>query len=169
MTRWFIGIGSNIDPRANVPLILEELVHLADEEVISPIIETEPVAIKTHDSFLNLVVCIRWAGTQAELKAECVAIEERLGRDRSHPESKNRDRTADLDLLFSLDDGETLDVSLLPEEDYLRPQAEALAISLNMMAPGKVTITGISLPMEPRAIGPGTDCLTRNSFKRTGT
>ena len=166
MTRWFIGIGSNIEPRRNVPLILEALAEMVGEVVISPIVETEPVDMRSGNGFLNLAVCVPWSGSATELKSECVAIEERLGRDRGHAQSKYRDRTADLDLLFEIRDKEAIDIGVLPTESYMRPQVETLCGVLGILPMPKSPSIGIVLPMRHRPIGPDSDCLTMSTLER---
>ncbi len=170
MTRWFIGIGSNIDPRANVPRILDALADLVSEVVVSPIVETRPVAMDSQSDFLNLVVCVPWNDGADALKAVCVAIEASLGRDRDHEESKYRDRTADLDLLFCLENSAEFSPDLLPTESYVRPQAEALCGVLKLMPMPAEPIEGIVMDMPERPIGPKTDCIARGAtLERTGS
>jgi 7,8-dihydro-6-hydroxymethylpterin-pyrophosphokinase len=98
-----------------------------------------------------------------------VAIEEQLGRDRGHEQSKYRDRTADLDLLFGLEEGKALHEGALPTESYVRPQMEAMCGVLGLMPMPEAPITGIVLPLSHRPIGPQTDCLVISSLERTGT
>ncbi len=117
----FLGLGSNVRPRENLPRIVEALLNLGSKLALSRVIETEPVGLPSRNRFLNAVAAL-WTDLSAErLKEACVALEIGLGRDRSDPQRKFRDRPADIDILFSLDPlNPGVPWSLLPREDYVR-------------------------------------------------
>lgn len=100
--QYFIALGSNLDPENNIINMIGALFDLSDIVDISEIMRTEPVGLKSEKYFLNTVVRIEINKDRTQLKSALNAIEESLGRDRSNPERKYRDRTADLDILFSL-------------------------------------------------------------------
>jgi len=100
--QYFIALGSNLDPEGNIIKMVEALFKLSEIVDISEIIRTEPVGLTSENYFLNTVVRIESTKNQPELKKELNAIEGDLGRDRSDPSRKYKDRTADLDILFSL-------------------------------------------------------------------
>ena len=81
MPTYLLSIGSNIDPRRNVPRVLSRLLEIAPSLRVSRILETTPVGILGEDGeppgrFLNLAVLLEWAGDEASLKAQLVEIEE---------------------------------------------------------------------------------------------
>ena len=78
--------------------------------------------------FSNFCAYVETALEPQACKAECVAIEVELGRDRAHPMSKVRDRPADIDLLIRVNkDGSRTDLEAIA--DYLaEPAAELIAI-----------------------------------------
>lgn len=121
MTRYFIGIGSNIQPYENVPTILASLVDLGLDVFVGRIIETEPVGVK-GGLFLNTVAGFSSVLSPQEVKEHCNSIEIRLGRKRQDPSSKYKSRPADLDILLILKaDACCLDAEMIPMESYLRP------------------------------------------------
>ena len=100
--QYFIALGSNIEPEYNILKMIEALFDISQVVDISEIIRTAPVGLNSKKYFLNTVVRIKIDRDRPTLKLELNAIEERLGRDRSNPNRKYKDRTADLDILFSL-------------------------------------------------------------------
>jgi 2-amino-4-hydroxy-6-hydroxymethyldihydropteridine diphosphokinase len=136
-TAFFLALGSNLQPQANVPRMLDSLLAISPVVDISPILITPLVGIpNSRNDFLNLVVRIQISQTAQELKAYLVSEEIRLGRDRSDPSSKIKDRVADMDILFAMERG-LLDAPyhLLPEECYVRPQLLSLLTYLSLNCP----------------------------------
>jgi 2-amino-4-hydroxy-6-hydroxymethyldihydropteridine diphosphokinase len=136
-TAFFLALGSNLEPHANVPRMLDSLLAISPVVDISPILITPLVGIpNSRNDFLNLVVRIQTSSTAEELKAYLVREEIRLGRDRSDPLSKIKDRVADMDILFAMERG-LLDAPyhLLPEECYVRPQLLSLLTYLSLNCP----------------------------------
>lgn len=132
-TGYLIGIGSNIAPEENVPRVLERLAREFGEVRVSSICRTEPEGIASERHFLNLVVYLETELNETRLKGWLNALEESMGRDRSHPDKKRLDRTADLDILRRLAPGERLSPHALPSESYLRPCFEELAARLELL------------------------------------
>jgi 2-amino-4-hydroxy-6-hydroxymethyldihydropteridine diphosphokinase len=97
--RYLISLGSNIDPQKHVPLALEEVADHAGLIVLSRAIETAPVGMDSQNRFLNLVAFLETSLEAPRLKATFNAIETALGRDRTDPLSKVKDRPIDLDIL----------------------------------------------------------------------
>lgn len=125
---YLLGIGSNVDPERNTVLIIDRLRRSFGEILVSRIIQTEPVGMTSQHRFSNFCAYVETALEPALCKAECVAIEVELGRDRAHPMSKVRDRPADIDLLIRVNkDGSRTDLEAIA--DYLaEPATELIAI-----------------------------------------
>ena len=122
MTYYFISLGSNIDPARNLALMLDQLLQLSNEVVLSRIIQTTAEGFETERLFLNAVARIQCHLPADELKVALNRIETELGRDRNDPRSKRKDRVADLDILFPLSEMDcTVTTDLLPPESYVRP------------------------------------------------
>ncbi len=137
MRRGFLlGIGSNLDPGANVPRILGGLAEAFGELYISSVRPTAPEGMRTANSFLNLAAFVPTERPEAEVKSLFNAIEEGLGRDRSDPDKKIKDRPADIDILRRLAPGARLTAADLPTEPYLRPSVQELAEGLGLLDPG---------------------------------
>jgi 2-amino-4-hydroxy-6-hydroxymethyldihydropteridine diphosphokinase len=145
MPFYFLGLGSNVNPYANVPRMLAALLELAPTLQMSRIMATEPVGLRSaENSFLNLAVAFHYPGDAATLKTRLNAIEVALGRDRARPDKKVRDRTADLDILFVLTDRVTPPRGAdLPTEPYMRPLVLDLLASLDLCT---ATTCGDALP-----------------------
>lgn len=122
MKRYFLSIGSNVNPQLNVARILPELLQLSPKLDVSRIVETDPVGLVARDSFLNFAVCFYSTCEFSEQKLKFNEIETKLGRDRSDARSKQKNRTADIDILFVLGEGEnSVNPERLPRESYVRP------------------------------------------------
>ena len=98
--RVFIGIGSNVDPEANIPRALELLGRSARILRLSNFRRTAPVGPAGQPAFVNGVAEIETALPPRTLKYDVLRrIEAELGRTRSSPD-KYRPRPIDLDLLL---------------------------------------------------------------------
>ena len=129
---YVLGIGSNIEPEKNVPRIVDQLISEFGMILISRFHETAPVGMHTDRLFINFCVFARTTFEPAACKAACTNIEVKLGRDRTHPCRKTRDRAADIDVLARLHvDGSRIQLQETP--DYL---AEAAAEIYAILSPG---------------------------------
>lgn len=137
---YILGIGSNVNPRANVPRLLEQLVRHFGPILISRFYETAPVGMDGERRFINFCAFARTRLEPLACKAICVGIEVALGRDRTHPSRKTRDRPADIDLLVRVG------------ADGQRVQLEAIADYLAQPAAEIVTLLSAGQPM-PAARG----------------
>ena len=136
MTRYLVAIGSNIRPEQNTPLILGELQAESPTLHISRIVETEAVDMIDADPFLNLVAAIDVRLNGRQVKDWFNSIEAKLGRDRSNPLRGQLGRTADLDIILSLEDGESsVDAATLPSEPHVRPMLLELLHYLGIDSP----------------------------------
>jgi len=92
-----IGMGSNVNPKSNVPKakrFLKKQCRLLGE---SKFIKTKPVGYKQQDDFLNGAVVVATAQTRSKFKSTLKRIETQLGRKRqANPYGP---RTIDLDIL----------------------------------------------------------------------
>ena len=122
MKYFFLSLGSNINPFENVQQMLKGLLEISPCIDISRIVRTEAVGFSSNSFFLNMAVRVATSQSATDLKMQLNELESRLGRNRNDPNKKLKDRTADLDILFSLEKHETFVAkSLLPKEDYVLP------------------------------------------------
>ncbi len=167
--RYFIGLGSNLEPHRHLPLMLHALSELAPVLHVGRVVATAPVAV-SGGTFLNVPVCFDSALEPAALKAIFNRIEADLGRDRSNPASKRLSRTADLDLLFGLPEAAT-DVpdALLPAEAYMRPMLLELLAYLQLRSPADVPdlAPGLALELEGLSFGTAPVSLRRSAMTIT--
>ena len=168
-TCYLLGLGSNVKPRQNFPLIVLELLELGQKLALSRVIETEPVGIRSRNRFLNAAAALWTQLPPPELKRRCVAIEEKLGRDRTDPLRKFRDRPADIDILFTVETGTPhVPADKLPPEDYLRlpllELLEYLGISTPEATPGLAA--GVTLHIREVSFGQTPATIYRD--RRTG-
>jgi 2-amino-4-hydroxy-6-hydroxymethyldihydropteridine diphosphokinase len=125
---FILGIGTNVDPERNARHIVERLVYRFGRTLVSRFHYTEPVGMDSDRRFINYCAFIETRLDPGACKSACVAIEVALGRDRTDPLRKTRDRTADIDLLAHLLPGSTT-LGLVEVADYLaRPLAELTAL-----------------------------------------
>lgn len=115
MSRVFVGIGSNIQPQAHVPLALELLERSFAALEISPIYSCPAVGFD-GDDFVNLVVAFETDQDVIALQSELRDIEAACGRDRAE---KHASRTMDIDLLL-------FDDAVIEEPGLTLPRADIL-------------------------------------------
>jgi 2-amino-4-hydroxy-6-hydroxymethyldihydropteridine diphosphokinase len=120
---YLLGLGSNIDPDDNVASMIKLLLRCFDSLYLSRVLYIPPVGMNTHHYFLNAVAFIETDMAEPELKNICNQIEIALGRDRCDPDSKLKDRPADLDILAHFDRAEDWQrsASSLTDEYFLYP------------------------------------------------
>jgi 2-amino-4-hydroxy-6-hydroxymethyldihydropteridine diphosphokinase len=96
----YIGLGSNLgDKMSALSGAVDSLAGSdgVDVDGLSPVYRTEPVGYIAQDDFVNMVVRITTSLAPDELLKTCLAIEDRLGRERSQHKGP---RTIDLDILL---------------------------------------------------------------------
>jgi 2-amino-4-hydroxy-6-hydroxymethyldihydropteridine diphosphokinase len=142
--RYFISLGSNIEPHRNVPLMLQALLQIAPTVHIGRVVQTDPVGV-VGAPFLNSVAAIGADLAPGELKSFFDTIEASLGRDRSDPAKKTKSRPADLDILFPLEPTALrVGAALLPREPYVLPMLLEL-----------LELLGVAAEAGPPALAPG--------------
>lgn len=102
MTTAYVGIGSNLDPAANVPGGIAALEETFESVRCSTVYQTEPVGFE-GPPFYNLVAEIATACDLETVVARLRAIEDRFGRERptgAGEAAAFNSRTLDLDLLL---------------------------------------------------------------------
>ncbi|MES1927091.1 2-amino-4-hydroxy-6-hydroxymethyldihydropteridine diphosphokinase [Salinisphaera sp. T31B1] len=126
MTAVFVGLGSNIQPHAHVPLALHLLERSFGALQVSPVYQCPAVGFDGED-FVNLVVGFDTATDVHALQDQLRDIEAACGRDRAEAMAS---RTMDIDLLLYGDLIVDDDRLCLPRSDIveyafvLRPLAE---------------------------------------------
>jgi len=139
----FVGVGSNIDPEANVPRALERLAEEVRLRAVSTFYRTEPIGRPEEAPFLNGVVRLDTDRGAHGLKRDvlCV-IEAELGRARTG--DAYAARTIDLDILL-FDDAIIRNSELyIPSPDIRR--RVFVAAPLLELAPGLV-LPGAGAPL----------------------
>jgi len=127
-TGYLLGLGSNINPLDNFGQIAILLLEKFDQISISRVLHIPPVGMNSQRHFLNAVAFIEADIQQDDLKTICNHIEEALGRDRNDPNSKQKDRPADLDILafLSFPEDAQRTASSITDEYFLYPLIDEL-------------------------------------------
>lgn len=99
---FLIGIGSNIEPHKNIAAIINQLLEHFPQLTLSRVLMLPPIGMNSQHDFLNVVVFIETTISENTLKTICNSIETNLGRDRTDPTRKTKDRPADLDILCAV-------------------------------------------------------------------
>ena len=97
MSTAYLGLGSNIEPRANLVSGIAALRETFQSVELSPIYRAPAVGFSGND-FLNAVARVETELSPLDLRGFLHALEDRHGRDRSKP--KFSDRTLDIDILL---------------------------------------------------------------------
>lgn len=116
MTRVYIGVGSNIEPRKHIRHALRLLAERFGELSISPVYASAAVGFDGAD-FLNLVVGMDVQADAPMLLQALHCIEEHCGRERKPHTAA---RTMDLDILLFDDLRLQTPELTLPRDDILR-------------------------------------------------
>jgi 2-amino-4-hydroxy-6-hydroxymethyldihydropteridine diphosphokinase len=119
--RAIIGIGSNIDPAANVPAAIERIA--AEHELVAstPPVRTAPIGTTDQPDFVNCAALIRTGFDREHLQAWLKSVESDLGRVRT--DDRNGPRTIDLDIIVW--DGQVVDADVY-EREFLRDAVRQL-------------------------------------------
>ena len=143
----FVGVGSNIDPEANVPRALGRLAEEVRLTAVSTFYRTEPNGRPEQATFLNGVVRLETDRSAHRLKRDVLrAIEADLGRVRTG--DAYAARTIDLDILL-FDDAIIRNAELcIPDPDIRR--RVFVAAPLLELAPGLV-LPGAGEPLASAA------------------
>ena len=123
-----IGLGSNIDPEANLEQAVLELKSRFKVSKRSQWTRSKPIGIKDQPDFYNGALLIETELEQQSLKKELKRIEDILGRDRSLP--KFGPRTIDLDILIW--NKKVVDKDYY-ERDFLRKGVEEIIPNLELI------------------------------------
>ena len=122
-----IGLGSNIDPEANLEQAVQELKSRFKVSKRSQWTRTKPIGIQDQPDFYNGALLMETELEQQSLKQELKRIEDILGRDRSLP--KFGPRTIDLDILIW--NKKVVDKDYY-ERDFLRKGVEEIIPELKL-------------------------------------
>ena len=122
-----IGLGSNIDPEANLEQAVQELKSRFKVLKRSQWTRTKPIGIQDQPDFYNGALLMETELEQQSLKMELKRIEDILGRDRSLP--KFGPRTIDLDILIW--NKKVVDEDYY-ERDFLRKGVEEIIPDLKL-------------------------------------
>jgi len=97
MNQAVIGIGSNIQPKANIEKTIKRIAEFHRILNESRFVETEPLAGRDQPNYMNGAILIQTSMGREELKAWLRELEGDLGRTRST--DRYNSRTIDLDIV----------------------------------------------------------------------
>ena len=103
--KYYLSLGSNIDPVNNLDLAIFELCNIFENTLSSSIHKTPAEGFDGED-FLNLVFCGSCSLSFDELNKKLKDIEDKAGRDRSAP--KFSSRTLDIDIVLQLSEDDEI-------------------------------------------------------------
>lgn len=157
---YIIGLGSNIQPVENMALMVKALLPHLRCITLSRVLTTPPVGMNSHRHFLNAVAYIESSLKADQLKIITNQIEAEMGRDRSDPDKKHKDRPADIDILCcgSLAEFSQKPASAITDEYFLYSLIEELLAYLRDDSPAnmphgvKVDFAGLLFGEAPTAI-----------------
>ena len=147
---FLLGLGGNIRPAENLSRAIRLLALEQRSIALSRVVSTEPVDMESDLQFFNAVAWLRSEAHPTELKEWLNTVESRLGRDRSDSDRARKDRTIDVDIVFS---GTQFTAADLPTESYLRPCAEHLLATIGLLPGPASPVCGLALPFGAETIG----------------
>lgn len=136
---FLLGLGCNIAPESNMARMVKALLQHFDQLSLSSVLLIPPVGMNSHRDFLNAVAFLQTDMNAGSLKQLSNKIEIELGRQRHDPDSKIKDRPADIDILaaMSLPDDLGLPPLSFTDEYFLYPLIEQLTSYLSNEPPAK--------------------------------
>lgn len=164
---YLLGIGSNIEPHQNITHIIQCLLAAFPTLIVSRVLELPPIGMNSQHDFLNIVVFIETDSPELELKTICNTIEIQLGRDRNDPHRKTKDRTADLDILATLqlpDDAER-PAHTITDEYFLYPLIDEIVAYLTKK-PIELLQKGVTLSVDDLSFGQSATAINWNARSR---
>ena len=103
--KYYLSLGSNINPELNLNLAIASLSKILAETQCSSIYKTQAEGFD-GDDFLNLIFCGTSSLSFESLNKKLKDIENSSGRDRNSP--KFSSRTLDIDIVLQLSDDEEI-------------------------------------------------------------
>ena len=103
--KYYLSLGSNINPEFNLNLAIASLNKILAETQCSSIYKTQAEGFD-GDDFLNLIFCGTSSLSFESLNKKLKDIENSSGRDRNSP--KFSSRTLDIDIVLQLSDDEEI-------------------------------------------------------------
>jgi 2-amino-4-hydroxy-6-hydroxymethyldihydropteridine diphosphokinase len=164
---FLLGIGSNIEPYANIKQIIVLLLEHYPTLTVSRVVTLPPIGMNSQHEFLNLALFIETDTKEQDLKRICNQIEITLGRDRSDPARKTKDRPADLDILTQLHLPQDAERSAhsITDEYFLYPLIDELIAYLSNK-PFELSQAGVTINIDNLTFGQTATTINRNA--RTG-
>ena len=105
MMKYFLSLGSNIEPKKNLDIAITALAKLLDDMSCSSTHQTKAEGFEGED-FLNLIISGNSSLSFQSLNKKLKSIEDKAGRNRNAP--KFSARTLDIDIVLQLNDEEEI-------------------------------------------------------------
>ena len=103
--KYFLSLGSNIEPNKNLDIAITALSKLLDDMSCSSTHQTKAEGFEGED-FLNLIISGNSSLSFQSLNKKLKSIEDKAGRNRDAP--KFSARTLDIDIVLQLNDEEEI-------------------------------------------------------------
>lgn len=161
---YLIGIGSNIEPDDNISKIIDLILDYFPSLHLSRVVRIPPIGMNSHRDFLNMVIFIETDMAEKELKEICNSIEIQLGRDRSDPTRKMKDRSADLDILSTVNfpQDKIRSAAEITDEYFLYPLIDELVAYLSD-AEAPPQQLGVTIKVDDLSFGETATTIHRNA------
>lgn len=164
LTGYLLGIGSNIEPNINIAQIIHQLLHHFPQLILSRVLKIPPIGMNSQRDFLNIVVFVETEISETTLKTFCNDIEIKLGRDRTDPTRKTKDRPADLDILTKMHfpDDFNRPVRDITDEYFLYPLLEEIIAYLSLSHYSALQ-AGVEITIDDLTFGQTATTIDRNA------
>jgi len=124
--KYLLSVGSNIRPAENMRSVLLQMAGVFFDIKVGRFFRSPAYGMRSFRPFWNGVVLMRSDLDVHVLKAQLCQWEEESGRDRSHPNCSIRDRTLDVDIVWSEGSGWLLSKENITTLPYLRAPIASL-------------------------------------------
>jgi 2-amino-4-hydroxy-6-hydroxymethyldihydropteridine diphosphokinase len=128
MNKFYLSLGSNIEPENNLPRAVALLEGFGKILAASKVYETPPLGFKAQAHFLNAAVIFSGNWSLEGFQEEVIpSIEKSLNRVRTA--NKNAPRTIDIDIIFFNDQIRTFGKRSVPNREVLERDFVALPLA----------------------------------------
>jgi len=124
---YLLAVGSNLQPEKHVRWMLRQMFEIFEAVQVGRFFSSKAYGIKSRHLFWNGAVIVQTSLNVEDLKTQLSEWEVLSGRDRSHPQCSLRDRTLDIDIVWSSVDGWYESLAKIKECDYLAVPLSSLA------------------------------------------
>jgi len=148
--KYLLAIGSNVRPNLNIRWVLCQMLDAFDGVEVGRFFCSQANGMESRHLFWNGAVLIEAHSELQALKEQLCRWEVESGRDRTHPKCSLRDRTLDIDIVWSDQDGWYVSPDNIARVAYL---AGPIASLMPVIFPRQESLAPVYFSFHQRILG----------------